>query len=71
MADEIDGLNFEQRHGKERVRVARVWRNEDGRQSVVEWVVSISLLSDCLAAYVRDDNSDVVATDSMKNTVSF
>lgn len=69
MADEIDGLNFEQRHGKERVRVARVWRNEDGRQSVVEWVVSISLLSDCLAAYVRDDNSDVVATDSMKNTV--
>lgn len=71
MADEIDGLNFEQRHGKERVRVARVWRNEDGRQSVVEWVVSISLLSDCLAAYVRDDNSDIVATDTMKNTVSF
>ncbi|KAK9282935.1 hypothetical protein L1049_011160 [Liquidambar formosana] len=70
MADEmIDGLRFEQRHGKERVRVARVWRNEDGRHTIVEWSVGISLLSDCVAAYVFDDNSDIVATDTMKNTV--
>ncbi|XP_022983819.1 uricase-2 isozyme 2-like [Cucurbita maxima] len=65
----VNGLNFEQRHGKERVRVARVWRNKDGRQFFVEWNVGISLLSDCVAAYVSDDNSDIVATDTMKNTV--
>lgn len=34
MANENDGFKFEQRHGKARVRVARVWRNPDGRQSV-------------------------------------
>ncbi|KAI3705267.1 hypothetical protein L1987_75502 [Smallanthus sonchifolius] len=68
--DQIDGINFEQRHGKERVRVGRVWRSgEDGRRYFVEWNVSISLLSDCVNAYVRADNSDIVATDTMKNTV--
>ncbi|EXC55069.1 hypothetical protein L484_000570 [Morus notabilis] len=70
MANENDGFKFEQRHGKARVRVARVWRNPDGRQSVVEWSVSISLFSDCPNAYFRDDNSDIVATDTMKNTVT-
>ncbi|KAL5568646.1 hypothetical protein UlMin_025221 [Ulmus minor] len=69
MANQIEGFNFEQRHGKARVRVARVWRNEDGRHFIVEWNVSISLLSDCVGAYIRDDNSDIVATDTMKNTV--
>ncbi|XP_048326499.2 uricase-2 isozyme 1 [Ziziphus jujuba] len=70
MADEVDDFNFEQRHGKSRVRVARVWRNnKDGRHFIVEWNVSISLLSDCLAAYVRGDNSNIVATDTIKNTV--
>lgn len=69
MANQIENLSFEQRHGKDRVRVARVWRNRDGRHFFVEWSVSISLLSDCIAAYTRDDNSDIVATDTMKNTV--
>ncbi|PON70257.1 Uricase [Parasponia andersonii] len=69
MANKVDGFNFEQRHGKARVRVARVWRNRDGRHFIVEWNVSISLLSNCVAAYDRDDNSDIVATDTMKNTV--
>ncbi|XAR53533.1 Factor independent urate hydroxylase [Bertholletia excelsa] len=69
MAEQMDGMNFEQRHGKARVRVGRVWRSEDGRHYFVEWSVSVSLLSDCLPAYVRDDNSDIVATDTMKNTV--
>ncbi|PRQ55501.1 putative factor independent urate hydroxylase [Rosa chinensis] len=64
------GFKLEQRHGKARVRVARVWRNKpDGRHVIVEWSVSISLLSDCLTAYTRGDNSDIVATDTMKNTV--
>ncbi|PKI43018.1 hypothetical protein CRG98_036596 [Punica granatum] len=66
---ELDGFHFEQMHGKDRVRVARVWRARDGRHFMVEWNVSISLFSDCIAAYVRDDNSDIVATDTMKNTV--
>lgn len=70
MGEIIDGYKFEQRHGKSRVRVARVWRNkEDGVHSFAEWNVDISLLSDCLSAYVHSDNSDIVATDTMKNTV--
>ncbi|CAH2052925.1 unnamed protein product [Thlaspi arvense] len=67
MAEE--GLRLEQRHGKARVRVARVWRHDDGSHHFVEWSVSISLLSHCLSSYHRDDNSDIVATDTMKNTV--
>ncbi|XP_015573188.1 uricase-2 [Ricinus communis] len=69
MGSELDGFKFEQRHGKDRVRVTRVWRRNDGNHFMVEWSVSISLLSDCLNAYSRDDNSNIVATDTMKNTV--
>ncbi|KAH9704696.1 Uricase [Citrus sinensis] len=65
----LEGFNFEQRHGKARVRVARVWRSKEGRHFMVEWNVSISLLSDSIIAYVDDDNSDIVATDTIKNTV--
>lgn len=65
-----NGVKFEQRHGKSRVRVGRVWREPSGRHHFVEWNVSISLLSDCLPAYTRADNSDIVATDTMKNTVT-
>ncbi|KAI5394664.1 Uricase-2 isozyme 1 [Lathyrus oleraceus] len=70
MAKNVEGFEFEQSHGKERVRVARVWKSKDGqRHFVVEWRVSINLLSDCVNSYIRDDNSDIVATDTMKNTV--
>lgn len=62
-------MKFEQRHGKSRVRVGRIWREPNGRHHFVEWNVSISLLSDCRPAYTRADNSDIVATDTMKNTV--
>ncbi|KAK6135951.1 hypothetical protein DH2020_030289 [Rehmannia glutinosa] len=65
----MDGVRLEQRHGKARVRVGRVWREPNGRHHFVEWSVSISLLSDCLPAYTHGDNSDIVATDTMKNTV--
>ncbi|KAI4373102.1 hypothetical protein MLD38_011264 [Melastoma candidum] len=67
--DDLDGFNLEQSHGKERVRVARVWRTKEGYSLVVEWKVGITLFSDCLPAYVNGDNSDIVATDTMKNTV--
>ncbi|KAF7132055.1 hypothetical protein RHSIM_Rhsim09G0141100 [Rhododendron simsii] len=69
MAGETDGIKFEQRHGKTRVRVGRVWKRSDGSHSFVEWSVSVSLLSDCLPAYFNGDNSHIVATDTMKNTV--
>jgi urate oxidase len=69
MAINAEGFSFEQRHGKARVRVGRVWKNRAGRHFFVEWNVSISLLSDCADAYLREDNSDIVATDTMKNTV--
>lgn len=70
-SNDLDGLNLEQRHGKDRVRVARVWRAPDGTHFMVEWNVSITLFSHCLNSYVHDDNSDIVATDTMKNTVKF
>ncbi|KAF3519400.1 hypothetical protein DY000_02058453 [Brassica cretica] len=65
-----EGVRVEQRHGKARVRVGRVWRQGgDGSHHFVEWNVSISLLSHCLSSYHRDGNSDIVATDTMKNTL--
>ncbi|XP_058109059.1 uricase-2 isozyme 2 [Magnolia sinica] len=64
------GWKLEQKHGKSRVRVSRVWRRrEGGRDFIVEWNVSVSLLSDCIPSYVDSDNSSIVATDTMKNTV--
>ncbi|KAL8538885.1 hypothetical protein ACS0TY_000766 [Phlomoides rotata] len=65
----MDGLKLEQRHGKARVRVGRAWRQPNGVSHFAEWNVSIGLLSDCLPAYTHGDNSDIVATDTMKNTV--
>ncbi|XP_039138401.1 uricase isoform X1 [Dioscorea cayenensis subsp. rotundata] len=65
-----DGLKLEQRHGKSRVRVARVWRNSvTGKDLIVEWRVAVSLVTDCLPAFTSGENSSIVATDSMKNTV--
>ncbi|WOL03514.1 uricase-2 [Canna indica] len=65
-----EGLKIDQKHGKSRVRVARVWRKVAGVGDViVEWNVAVSLFSDCLPAYTSADNSAIVATDSMKNTV--
>ncbi|XP_074588891.1 uricase-2 isozyme 2-like [Curcuma longa] len=65
-----EGFKIDQKHGKSRVRVARVWKNVGGDGDViVEWNVAISLFSDCLPAYTSGDNSAIVATDSIKNTV--
>lgn len=65
-----EGLKLEQKHGKSRVRVARVWRNPiTGKDLIVEWNVAVSLVTDCLPAFTSGDNSSIIATDSMKNTV--
>lgn len=66
-----EGFKIDQEHGKGRVRVSRVWRRVGGvGDLIVEWNVSVSLASDCLPAYTAGDNSTIVATDSIKNTVS-
>ncbi|KZV55266.1 uricase-2 isozyme 1-like [Dorcoceras hygrometricum] len=65
----MEGLKLEQQHGKARVRVGRIWKQPAGTHHFVEWNVSISLISNCITAYTRGDNSDIVATDTMKNTV--
>ncbi|GJN17068.1 hypothetical protein PR202_gb04107 [Eleusine coracana subsp. coracana] len=66
-----DGFQLQGRHGKSRVRVSRVWRRPAaaGGDIFVEWNVAISVVSDCLPSYISDDNSAIVATDSIKNTV--
>ena len=58
-----------QKYGKDRVRVLRVRRGANGIQSVHEVEASVSLEGDFAGAYLSDDNSQVVPTDTMKNTV--
>lgn len=70
MASQQDAFKVEQNHGKSNVRVARIWKNVDGSaHDFVEWNVAIKLLSDCIPAYTHADNSPIVATDTIKNTV--
>jgi len=57
-----------QAYGKSKVRVARVLREGD-RHEIVERTVWISLDGDFGAAYTAADNSKVIPTDTMKNTV--
>lgn len=57
-----------QRYGKARVRVLKVTRAGPQHQ-LKEVEVSVMLEGDFAAAYLRDDNSPVVPTDTMKNTV--
>ncbi len=55
-------------YGKSRVRLTRVGR-ESPRRSLMEMTVDIQLEGDFAASYTDGDNANVVATDSMKNTV--
>ncbi|KAG6545406.1 hypothetical protein Mapa_013005 [Marchantia paleacea] len=66
--DSVGDFELEHQHGKARVRVARVW-HEGSAHVMVEWSVSISVRSQTLAAYTEGDNSAIVATDTIKNTV--
>ena len=58
----------ENRYGKSRVRVARVVRQKD-HHDFHELTVGIQLEGDFDASYVEGDNSLVLPTDTMKNTV--
>src|SRR5258708_13050384 len=55
-------------YGKSDVRMTKVVRHGD-RHELMEFAVDIQLEGDFAASYTLGDNSKIVATDSMKNTV--
>ncbi|KAF3770283.1 uricase [Cryphonectria parasitica EP155] len=58
------------RYGKDNVRVYKVHRDEaTGVQTVTEMTVTCLLEGEIETSYTKADNSVVVATDSMKNTI--
>jgi urate oxidase len=58
----------ENRYGKSRVRVARLVRHKD-RHEIHEMTVAMQLEGDFESSYTAGDNSKVLPTDTMKNTV--
>ena len=59
----------ENRYGKQRVRVLKILR-EPGFHSVKELTVSALLHGEFSGAHLADDNSSIVPTDTVKNTVN-
>ncbi|KAL4914687.1 hypothetical protein BDW62DRAFT_204317 [Aspergillus aurantiobrunneus] len=58
------------RYGKDNVRVYKVHRDEKtGVQTVVEMTVCVLLEGEIDSSYTKADNSVIVATDSIKNTI--
>ncbi|KAL1986847.1 hypothetical protein VTN96DRAFT_5500 [Rasamsonia emersonii] len=58
------------RYGKDNVRVYKVHRDQKtGVQTVVEMTICVLLEGEIDVSYTKADNSVVVATDSMKNTI--
>jgi urate oxidase len=58
----------ENRYGKSRIRLMKVTRNEQGRD-LREWTVQVLLQGDFDAAHLHGDNTKILPTDTMKNTV--
>jgi urate oxidase len=58
----------ENRYGKTRVRLMKVTRNSHGND-LREWNVQVLLKGDFDSAHLDGDNSKLLATDTMKNTV--
>jgi len=56
------------RYGKSRVRLSRITRLND-RHEFNEWTVHVMLYGDFETSYTQADNSKVLPTDTMKNTV--
>jgi urate oxidase len=57
-------------YGKSRVRLSRITRLDD-RNEFDEWIVHVMLYGDFESSYTEADNSKVLPTDTMKNTVYF
>ncbi|HLY41472.1 MAG TPA: urate oxidase [Terracidiphilus sp.] len=60
----------ENRYGKSRVRLSRITRHGD-RHEFNEWTVQVLLRGDFDASFTAADNSRILPTDTMKNTVYF
>jgi urate oxidase len=60
----------ENRYGKSRVRLMKVTRHEHGND-LREWTVQVLLKGDFDSAHLDGDNSKILPTDTMKNTVYF
>ncbi|WP_158792297.1 factor-independent urate hydroxylase [Granulicella sp. L60] len=58
----------ENRYGKSCVRLMKVTRHEYGHE-IYEWTVQVLLKGDFDAAHLNGDNSKILPTDTMKNTV--
>ncbi len=58
----------ENRYGKSRVRLSRITRHGD-RHEFQEWRVRVLLHGDFETSFTEADNSSVLPTDTMKNTV--
>ena len=58
----------ENSYGKSRVRLAKVKRHPD-RHDFREWAIDILLEGDFESCFVAGDNSKILPTDTMKNTV--
>lgn len=61
-------LLAENRYGKSRVRLVKVTR-QDGLHTVREWSVNLLIQGDYESCFRSGDNSAVLPTDTMKNTV--
>ena len=61
-------LLAENSYGKSRVRLVKVKRHSD-RHDFREWTVQILLEGDFESCFVEGDNSKILPTDTMKNTV--
>ncbi|MGA3133005.1 MAG: factor-independent urate hydroxylase [Terracidiphilus sp.] len=60
----------ENRYGKSRVRLSRITRLND-RHEFNEWTVNVMLHGDFESSFTQADNSKVLPTDTMKNTVYY
>ena len=60
----------ENRYGKSRVRLMKVVRGPEGND-LREWTVQVLLTGDFDSAHYDGDNSKILPTDTMKNTVYF
>jgi urate oxidase len=58
----------ENRYGKSRVRLMKVTRNDHGHD-LRDWSVQVLLKGDFDTAHLHGDNSKILPTDTMKNTV--
>ena len=58
------------RYGKSRVRLMRVTKHE-ARHDLDEWTVEVLLTGDFAEVFTHGDNTRILTTDTMKNTVYF